>query len=84
MKVGVPVEIDDRGNTIETEYELYLVDPRWNVSIVCHSTWEEESPYNQPLADLYTAAADSSKHPIIESNVRLAIDNFMYENELPF
>lgn len=84
MKVGVPVEMDDRGNTMETEYELYLVDSRWNVSIVCHSTWEEESPYNQPLADLYTAAADSSKHPILTSNVRSAIDNFMYENDLPF
>lgn len=84
MKVGVPTEMDDRGKTFETEYELYLVDARWNVSIVCSSTFEEESPYNQPLADLYTAAADSSKHPILESNVRSAIDNFMYEDDLPF
>lgn len=84
MKVGVPVEMDDRGNTMETEYELYLVDSSWNVSIVCHSTFEEESPYNQPLEDLYTAAADSSKHPILTGNVRSAINSFMESADLPF
>lgn len=84
MKVGVPVEMDDRGNTMETEYELYLIDSSWDVSIVCHSTWDEDSPYNQSLADLYTAAADSSKHPILTSNVRMAINNFMDAADLPF
>lgn len=84
MKVGVPVEMDDRGNTTEIEYELYMVDRNWNVSIVCHSTWDEESPYNQPLVDLYAAAADSSKHPILTSAVKSAIDDFMSVDDLPF
>jgi len=84
MKVIVPTEMDDKGNDAEYEYELYMEDRRWNVSIVCHSTWEEESPYNQPLADLYAAAADSSKHPILTANVRSAIDSYMNIDELPF
>lgn len=84
MKVIVSTEIDDKGNDAEYEYELYMVDRSWNVSIVCHSTWEEESPYNQPLIDLYAAAADSSKHPILSANVRSAIDNYMNTADLPF
>lgn len=84
MKVIVPTEMDDRGNTAEYEYELYMVDRNWNVSIVCHSTWDEDSPYNQPLADLYAAAADSSKHPILSSTVKSAIDEYMRVDDLPF
>lgn len=84
MKVIVPTEMDGQGNDAEYEYELYMVDRRWNVSIVCHSTYEEDSPYNQPLADLYGAAADSSKHPILTASVRSAIDNYMSAADLPF
>lgn len=84
MKVAVPTEMDDKGNTMEFEYELYMVDRNWNVSIVCHSTWDEESPYNQPLSDLYASAADSSKHPVLTSSVKSAIDEYMSVDDLPF
>ena len=84
MKVAVRTEMDDRGNDVHYEYELYMVNGSREVSVVCHSTWDEESPYNMPLEILYKAAADSSKHPILTHDVRNAIDDFMNVEELPF
>lgn len=76
----------------EDEFELYLVKNRHPESI-CRSWTYGNHVFARALKKLYEAAAESSRHVKLSSNVRSAIDSFMTElqtlgddldGELPF
>lgn len=78
-------EDEDAGIPPQEEYEMYIVSGR-EVSPVCHSSYNQNTPFNTALENLYKAASESSKHPKINSMVKSAIDDFMAFNDpdLPF
>lgn len=72
MAVGV-----ETGESMpKREYELYSV-VRGRPSPICHSVWSEDACFNKRLEEIYAAAAESSKLPKIDPEVKDLIDGFM-------
>lgn len=73
---------DDENNPPEEEIELYM-QKKYKVTPICHTVANGFSPFNDILFSLYYAAAESSKRPKIDGDVKSAIDSFMME-DIPF
>lgn len=63
------------------EIELYMQTTRF-IKPICHTNLEESNAFKDALLTLYNAAAESSRKPKIDSEVKNLIDSFM--SELPF
>ena len=73
--------VEDDNGVPDDEIELYMQRGR-QVFPICHSISTGPSVFNEILFSLYNAAAESSKRPKINPEVKSAIDCFM--DDLPF
>lgn len=77
----VDAGVEDDDGVPDDEIEFYMQQGR-QVFPICHSVSNGPSVFNEILFSLYNAAAESSKRPKINPEVKSAIDCFM--EDLPF
>lgn len=81
FRIGIQ---DDPIEPTKYEYELYVLKND-KASPVCHSCYFKETPFDDPLDLLFTAAEVSTSVPIIGPDVKEVIDEFMTDmSDLPF
>ena len=72
---------EDENNPPEEGIEFYM-QKKFKISPICHTVPNASSPFNEILFSLYKAAAESSKRPKIDGDVKSAID--LYMTDIPF